>query len=437
MEISLDSNQKRLLARLGEILQDPALPMLLQQMDSQESLRVPEEPRQLSMNPLSNQINPQKASMSTSSKGLKRRLSHSETTSPRKRARSPLSLVSSKRTLMSRLLNHRKTPPSTPILQKSSPLSLPETVYRKPVPLTTIPLLAQLTSPPNQVGTNITPEPIENQMNLTRTVRATSQPKNPNSSNQICHGTSHPMDQPLDLATPCAETCRLLQSYNLDISKAKFFVKIAPRSPSGIPSSQWEHILKGDAVDLNQVFSSLHHVVADEERTGRLGEAEITFGVTEPKRRISTAAEWSAAWRKASKAIAFAFPHRREKLLEYGDYLELEFAAKIASSHHKLLLYDTALRNEVAGGQHILLTDHSRFSRLYSAIVMPDGIEGSSDGTTPRKPSKNKGSDKPEICNKFNASTCKKSDAECKYRHLCKNCGKSGHGLKNCQDGSK
>ena len=40
-----------------------------------------------------------------------------------------------------------------------------------------------------QVGTNITPEPIENQMNPTQTVRATSQPKNPNSSNQICHGT--------------------------------------------------------------------------------------------------------------------------------------------------------------------------------------------------------------------------------------------------------
>ena len=33
----------------------------------------------------------------------------------------------------------------------------------------------------------------------------------------------------------CKETCRLLRAYNRDISKAKFFVKIAPNSPSGFP----------------------------------------------------------------------------------------------------------------------------------------------------------------------------------------------------------
>jgi hypothetical protein len=247
------------------------------------------------------------------------------------------------------------------------------------------------------------------------------------SANHIPNGVSNPS---------CDETRRLLRTYNLDVAKAKFSVKIASKSPRGFPSSQWERILKGDAVDLNQVFSALHHVVPDEERTGRLGDAEISFGVSEPKRRISTAAEWSVAWRRASKAISFAFPHRREELLEYGDYIESEFAAKVSSSHHKLLLYDIALRNEVAAGQHILLTDFSRFTRLYSAIVLPDGIEGSSEGSNSRKPSKPKGSDKPELCNKFNSGTCKRPDAECKYRHLCKLCGKSGHGSKDCSSGS-
>ena len=236
----------------------------------------------------------------------------------------------------------------------------------------------------------------------------------------------------------CQETCRLLRAYNRDVSKAKFFIKIAPNSPTGIPSSQWERILKGEAVDLNQVFASLHHVVPDEERTGRLGDTEISFGVAEPRKRISTAAEWSTAWRRASKAIGFAFPHRREELLEYGDYIESEFAAKISSSHHKLLLYDIALRNEVAAGQHALLTDHQRFSRLYSAIVMPDGIEGHTDKGSGKKPPKsNQGGDKPDICNKFNAGTCKNSDVECKYRHLCKNCRRPGHGNKECTKDGK
>ena len=236
----------------------------------------------------------------------------------------------------------------------------------------------------------------------------------------------------------CAETRRLLRAFNRDVARAKFFIKVADDSPPGIPSSQWERILKGDAIDLNQIFASLHHTVPDEERTGRLGDAEITFGVSEPKKRISSASEWSSTWRKASKAIAFVFPHRKEELLDYGDYIEAEFAAKIISSHHKILLYDTALRNEVGGGQHVLLTDHFRFSRLYSAIVMPDGIESLSDKYSGKKPSKTSHpGDKPEICNKFNAGTCKNANSDCKYRHLCKICHKPGHGKKDCPDGSK
>jgi hypothetical protein len=167
-----------------------------------------------------------------------------------------------------------------------------------------------------------------------------------------------------------------------------------------------------------------------------LGDTEISFGVSEPRKRISTADEWSTAWRRSSKAVTFAFPHRREELLEYGDYIESEFAAKIVSSHHKLILYDIALRNEVAAGQNILLTDHHRFSRLYSAIVMPEGVEGRSEKSSFNRPSKTKGHDKPEICNKFNIGTCKNSESNCKYRHLCKNCGKPGHGRKDCENGS-
>jgi hypothetical protein len=236
----------------------------------------------------------------------------------------------------------------------------------------------------------------------------------------------------------CQETCRLLRTYNRDISGAKFFVKVAPNSPSGIPSSQWERILKGDAIDLNQIFASLHHTVPDEERTGRMGDTEISFGVPEAKKKIHTAAEWSSAWRRASKAIVFAFPHRREELLEYGDYIESEFAAKVSSSHSKLILFDVALRNEVAAGQHCLLTDFNRFSRLYSAIVLPDGIEGHTDKPSGKKSSGSKqGSGKPEICNKFNSGTCKNADADCKYQHLCRNCRKPGHGKKDCTEGAK
>jgi hypothetical protein len=69
---------------------------------------------------------------------------------------------------------------------------------------------------------------------------------------------------------------------------------------------------------------------------------------------------------------------------------------------------------------------------------MPDGVESFSGSSSNKKSSKPVAQGtKPETCNKFNAGTCKNSDSECRYRHLCKLCGKSGHGKKDCPDGRK
>ncbi|PPR03806.1 hypothetical protein CVT26_000980, partial [Gymnopilus dilepis] len=131
----------------------------------------------------------------------------------------------------------------------------------------------------------------------------------------------------------CRDTCRLLRIYNVDVAKAKFFVSISSRAPDGFPSSQWERIFKGEPVDLNQVLSSLHRVTVDSESTARFGNAKISLGTAEAKRRIQTAADWSAAWRLTSRAIAYAFPHRHSELNAYAEYIEGEFAAKVQSSH--------------------------------------------------------------------------------------------------------
>ncbi|KAF8802562.1 hypothetical protein BYT27DRAFT_7260861 [Phlegmacium glaucopus] len=201
------------------------------------------------------------------------------------------------------------------------------------------------------------------------------------------------------------ETRQLLQVYHGDIAKAKFYAKIAPNSPTGIPSSQWEHIFRGDSVNLNQILTSLHHTVVDEERKGRLGDAEVSLGFPEAKKHVRTASEWLTAWRRASKTISFMFPNRQDELLDYGDYIEEEFAAKLHSSHHQIILYDIALRNEVGTGQHILLMEMHHFSWLYSTIVMPDRIESHPTSSFTRKMNNNTSSTrKPEICNKFNSS---------------------------------
>ena len=234
----------------------------------------------------------------------------------------------------------------------------------------------------------------------------------------------------------CDKTRHLLKRYNRDITNAKFYAKVAKGSPEGIPSAQWERILRGEPVDLDHLLSSLHRITFDEERKGHVGSTEISLGVSDAKRKVQSSSEWSSAWRRATKAITFCFPHRRDELEQYGEYIEGEFAAKHSSAHSRIIVYDIAIRNEVGGGQNYLLTDHHRFTRLYSAIVATDGVEYNSGGAK-RKGGKDKANQsnpgKPEICNNFNSSSgCKFSDRECRYKHLCKGCNKPGHTKDKC-----
>ena len=60
---------------------------------------------------------------------------------------------------------------------------------------------------------------------------------------------------------------------------------------------------------------------------------------------------------------------------EYGDYIERLFAAKRPGSHNQIILYDRGVRNEVGGGQSLLLTDYQYFVSLYAATMQDDGVE--------------------------------------------------------------
>ncbi|KAF5325358.1 hypothetical protein D9619_009632 [Psilocybe cf. subviscida] len=124
-------------------------------------------------------------------------------------------------------------------------------------------------------------------------------------------------------------------------------------------------------------------------------------------------AEWTSAWNQIKRATRFLFKHRADELRTYGDWMQEEFAAKVPSSHIRIIRYDAALRREVGGGTHHLLTDEQHFSRLYKAIVVPDGQEYASGSTTTKK------SSSAQICNKYN------SDEGCSVRE-----GESEGGLR-------
>jgi hypothetical protein len=106
-----------------------------------------------------------------------------------------------------------------------------------------------------------------------------------------------------------------------------------------------------------------------------------------------------------SKGITFLFPHRRDELLEYAEHIESLFSAKHTGAHSKVILYDQSVRNQVGGGQNVLLTDYHRFGSLGEAILHADGVEykGQVNGKgSSRGDGSGKGEGKKEICRRFN-----------------------------------
>ena len=148
----------------------------------------------------------------------------------------------------------------------------------------------------------------------------------------------------------CTKTVALLRLFNRDIKGAKFFVSIVAGAPDNVPASQWEQVLKGEPVDLDHILSSLNRTTVTEVRTGRVGDADIVFGPVEATRKAATAANWSAVWRKAARAIRFVFPHRADELDAYAEYIEDEYAAEHPGAHSRIVQYDIAVRSLVRGG---------------------------------------------------------------------------------------
>src|ERR1700678_556754 len=232
----------------------------------------------------------------------------------------------------------------------------------------------------------------------------------------------------------CIKSADIIRKFNRDIKLAKLFIKLAPGAPRGIPLSEWEHIFKGEPIDLDKILSSLHRVTIDPERKASFGDTEISIGGSEAKRKVETSSEWSMAWRSASRAVAFVFEHRDQELAEYGDYIERLFAAKRSGSHCQVILFDKGVRNEVGGGQTLLLTDYQYFTSLYAATLQDDGIEyvrgAKSRGV------RSSGESKAEICLRFNSQKgCRFTESGCRYRHACQGCGESSHGKSSCPKG--
>ncbi|GLB41981.1 hypothetical protein LshimejAT787_3400090 [Lyophyllum shimeji] len=165
-----------------------------------------------------------------------------------------------------------------------------------------------------------------------------------------------------ELGNPsCIRTRKLLKLFRRDYAEVKRQIELSGTAPVGFPSDQWDKIIRCKAVNLDVILSSLHHVGAPKENVRRIGHTEISFGRREPIRKVETAGQWQSAFNAYVKAVRFAFEHREQELRDYMEYIEGLFSSRVASAHPEVILFDKAVREEVGGGQRILLTDTNRF----------------------------------------------------------------------------
>ncbi|KAI0820345.1 hypothetical protein BC628DRAFT_1467740 [Trametes gibbosa] len=237
-----------------------------------------------------------------------------------------------------------------------------------------------------------------------------------------------------------ARTLELIRLYGEDLTQAKRDISASPSAPE-FPESEWTNVLTGRAVDLDHVFAGHYTPGAEDKTTERIGELEFTYRTPVSAKRVSCFGDWVFAWKRASVATTFAFPHRREELDAYGEQITGLFGALAPSVHSRVLDFDRAVRKRVGSVRRSLLTDVGDFADLKLQYIDACGANvfraeassnsGGSGGAGRRGAGTN--SRKKEACRKFNSERgCHNLANECRFRHACAVCGAEKHNQLEC-----
>ncbi|KAH9851871.1 hypothetical protein C2E23DRAFT_731832 [Lenzites betulinus] len=235
-------------------------------------------------------------------------------------------------------------------------------------------------------------------------------------------------------------TLELIRLYGEDLTLAKRHVAASASAPE-FPESEWTNVLAGRPIDLDHVFAGRYTSAPDDKISERVGELEFTFRAPVVAKKVSSFGDWVFAWKRASLAVTFAFPHRRDELDAYGEYIIGLFGALAVPVHGRVLDFDRAVRKRAGSSRRFLLTDFSEFSDLKIQFIDACGANVyRSEASTHSKPggSRTAGSScQKDPCRKYNAGTCNNHASKCRFRHICSGCGGDGHVESDCRKAAK
>ncbi|KAH9903894.1 uncharacterized protein BXZ73DRAFT_62226 [Epithele typhae] len=202
---------------------------------------------------------------------------------------------------------------------------------------------------------------------------------------------------------------RLVEQYrnfSLDIMSTLTNLLNSPGLPE-LTACEWDNILCGRPVDLDQVFISRYPTASSS---------------------VKSSGDRFAASQDASAAYAFALPELAPVCVTYGKQIISLFASLHESLAGRVLDYDRAIRKRVASNRNLLFSDTAEFFDLRLQHIESAGatvVEASTSHVSESR--QNRGS----LCRRFNDGRAHELST-CKYKHICSLCRSSSHSKSQC-----
>nr|VWP00840.1 Argininosuccinate lyase (ASAL) (EC (Arginosuccinase) [Ganoderma boninense] len=209
------------------------------------------------------------------------------------------------------------------------------------------------------------------------------------------------------------QTLTLLRSYAVDVRFAKSNLINSVGAPE-FPDAEWGNVLRGKPVDLNHVFSGQYTLGQDEKHVEKLGPVELSYRAVTPAKVVKSAGDWVIAWQRATAAIVYAFPHRKQELEDYHNHIFGFFGAIHPDYHHRILDYDRAVRKRVGAMRTLLLSDTHEFANLRTLHIDSIGASAATGYPSKRREGGAKRTPSDEACKRWNRGTCNTAADACK-----------------------
>ncbi|KAK6966530.1 hypothetical protein R3P38DRAFT_2590703 [Favolaschia claudopus] len=205
------------------------------------------------------------------------------------------------------------------------------------------------------------------------------------------------------------------------------------------PVSEWTAIVEGKAVNLDKVLGYIFSVVPDAPKAESVGGLQFVFGSASPTKTVASQSDWNAAFGRTISALLVVFPHRRQELEAYRQYISDLFLSCSDRTHERVILLDRKIRNEVAARRDLELSNFSGFGHWERAFLNDNGsgvtsaVVKARDGSQSVTGGSNKNKEKSsEPCRRFNDGRCPSKSNQCRYTHVCSNCRRS-HPVTKCE----